>query len=95
MLTGVCKRSVVCGHAERVEMTESVNRLSDFPADRFLFMAFCDCGHQAARDHSTLPAQTTMPALRAGLRCRACGANALSVLIVWQQSGGFEYRDHR
>lgn len=68
-----------------------VNKLADFPADRFAIKALCACGHTATIDTSTLPADLTVPALRRSLRCGRCGRRATGIRILWTAAGGFRY----
>jgi hypothetical protein len=68
-----------------------MNRLADFPNDRFVIHAVCECGHMAAVDTSRLPADLSIPTLRASLLCSACGARAAGIRVIWTAAGGFAH----
>ena len=65
--------------------------LADFPPDRFAIHAYCARGHQARVPPETLPRDLLIDALRARLRCQACGGREVSIRIVWAAAGGFKH----
>ena len=67
------------------------NYLADFPPDRFAIHAYCEYGHGAKIDTERLPSKLAIAALRALLRCGACGGRDVSIRIGWTAAGGFAH----
>lgn len=65
--------------------------LADFPPERFAIHAYCVCGHGAQIDLEALQPTLTIDALRARLRCGACGGRDVSIRIWWTAAGGFKH----
>lgn len=70
----------------------AANTLTDFPAEAFTILAFCDaCGRQMTLDRGTLPQGLTINDLRHRLRCAACGSRETSIRILYTGASGFRY----
>ena len=70
-------------------MTEG-NALSDFPAESFTIITFCEsCGHQDQLDRGKAPDGVTVQQLHVLLRYSKCGAKARSIRMVYTGAGGF------
>jgi hypothetical protein len=71
-------------------MATDSNTLDDFPAESFAILVLCEaCGRQGWLDRAKVPAGVTVQALRARLRCSACGSRKGSIRIVYSAAGGF------
>jgi hypothetical protein len=69
-----------------------VQRLADFPIDRFVITAHCPFGHSAQIDYGLLPPDTLVNSLRPRLVCKVCGKREPSLSIHWSDAGGFKYQ---
>jgi hypothetical protein len=71
-------------------MSNTGNQVSDFPAEAFTILVFCDaCEHRAPLDRAKVPAGVTVQELRGRLRCSRCGSRKTSLRIVYTGAGGF------
>ena len=67
------------------------NTLADFPEDSFSLLVYCTaCDRRACLDRGKVPADITIPELRARLVCSACESRATMLHIVWHGFGGWE-----
>jgi primosomal protein N' len=66
------------------------NILSDFDPAKFTTYGFCaDCNHSAVVPR--LDENMTIPALKASLRCSACGSHDTSIRICYTGAGEFQW----
>jgi hypothetical protein len=62
-----------------------MNTLADFPPENFCINAYCnECNHSAPLDHHTVDPEMPMIALKARLRCGACGSCDVGIRIGWR-----------
>ena len=61
--------------------------LADFPADRFIMIAECECGHRGEVDYAHLPPEMTTDELSRRLKCRECGSRHFRIQRIYDGVG--------
>jgi len=65
------------------------NTLADFPPDKYMLLVYCyDCQRRPELNRDAVPAEMTIPELRARLVCSACGSRSTELHIVWHGGRG-------
>ena len=66
------------------------NTLNDFHPAKFAIYRYCtDCDHRGVAPRAD--ESMTIPALKAGLRCSACGSHDTSIRICYTGAGEYAY----